>query len=113
MPRATIRFSEELHQQIQELATKENITVADIVRRAVSHEIEGWQPLADDATPVGSREIEQLHEQIQRKDEQISELHQLFAMSQKHSDELMKQLGDGRQQRSWWRFWERNNPQPA
>ncbi len=121
MPRITIRFTEELYEQIQDIALEEGIALADVIRQGVSHNIEMREMSADGSAAAGSREIEQLHQQIQTKDEQIrqlndhiqtkdaqiDQLHQLVAMAQSNQADTLKQLEDlrGQRQRRWWQFW--------
>lgn len=102
MPNPSFRINDELYARMKEAAEAQNINLSDIVRKSVAH----W--LDTNGNPshaIAQDTVEVLKQQLQAKDEQISQLHRLVAMSQSHSDDLTKQLGDNRQPRSWWRFW--------
>lgn len=91
---------------MRQAAEAQNITLSVLVREAVAH----W--LDNNGNPsheIAQETVELLKQQLQTKDEQISQLHQLVAMSQKHSDDLMKQfdsttrqIEDRRKPRGWW-----------
>lgn len=110
MPNPSFRLSDELYARMREAAEAQNITLSVLVREAVA----SW--LDTNGNPsheIAQETVELLKVQLQAKDEQIRELHQLIAMSQKHSDDLMKQLDsttkqleDHHQRRGWW-FWKR------
>ena len=92
MNRLTIRFPTDLYDDLQDLAAEEDIALADAVRQAVSHFLQCWQTQSTVPADAGSqREIEQLHGQAKTKDDQISELHQLLAVSQKSIQQLTHQ----------------------
>ena len=72
------------------------------------------QRLLDEKNWLKERYEEQT-QQLQTKDEHISELHQLVAMEQRNLGEITQQLTqtqnlleDLRKPRSWWQFWQKN-----
>jgi predicted transcriptional regulator len=108
MPNPSFRVSDEFYEKMRATAEAQNVSMSDLIRTAVEHAIEGngkpSDTLNESLTAV-------LREQLQEKDGQIRELHQLVAMSQKHSDDLMRQLDstnrqleDHRERRWWWRW---------
>ena len=114
MPNPSFRLSDELYARMKEATEAQNITLSDIVRESVAQWLDnGASNNGQPSHMVAHETVELLKAQLQAKDDQIAQLHQLVAMSQKHSDDFMKQLEDGRQHRAWWRFWERDSTQPA
>ena len=104
MPQIGIRITHELHGQIQDTADDQNISISDFVRHAVHHLLNGCQsPLSN---TDHSKLNEHLENQVEEKDKQIQELHQLLAVSQKSVQQLTEQnqtlLIDNRTS-PWWR----------
>ena len=102
MPNPSFRINDSLYNRMKEAGEARNMTLSDIVRESVAH----W--LDKNGNPsheIAQETVELLKQQLQTKDEHISQLHQLVAMSQKHSDDLLEDL---RKPRSWWHFWEKN-----
>ena len=106
MPIASARVSEELHERIQNKSVLQGVLVSDFIRNAIEESVnggiqpEGCPPHIDDS-PTFALATDQLKE----KDQQISELHQLLAVSQKSVQQLTEQnqllLTDNRKP-SWW-----------
>ena len=127
MSRITIRFDAELYEQLQEMATKEEVAVAAIVRQAVSQFVTGQQPdsgqssaeeqpsadkVSREVQQILQQQVDDLRTQLQIKDDQISELHQLIAMKEKTTQDVAQQLQDTRlqlediqrlKQMPWWK----------
>lgn len=116
MPNPSFRVSDEFMGQMKEVAESRDMSLSDFIRTSVERAIENNEHPSD-AIITGTTVV--LQEQIQEKDEQIKQLHQLIAMGQKNVSEISqqfdrtaKQLEDTRRRRSW-RFWERRTTQPA
>ena len=106
MPIASARISDELHEKIQIESALAGISVSDFIRSAIDNEVNGRiQENGHPPSTENSPAFALLSEQLKEKDQQISQLHQLVAMSQKHSDDLLEDL---RKPRSWWHFWQKN-----
>lgn len=90
---------------MKEASKAQNITMSDLVREAVARWLD---KNGNPSQKISQQTVELLREQLQSKDDQIRELHQLVAISQKHSDSLMRQLEDHRQSGKWWRFWQKS-----
>ena len=109
MPQIGIRITHELHGRIQDTTDEQNISVSDFVRHAVVHLLNGCQ------SPLNNGEHTKLNEhlerQVEEKDKQIQELHQLLAVSQKSVQQLTEQnqtlLIDNRTSFWWRRLWKR------
>ncbi len=103
MPSLGIRITHELHGRLHDRANEENISVSDFVRQTVEQALDYDTTLSNN---VGQEKFtKHLESQLKEKDQQISQLHQLVAMSQKHSEDLLEDL---RKPRSWWHFWQKN-----
>ena len=131
---ASVRINEELYDRIKTISKSKQLSISDFIRNAVEHvlqiEEQGIEQRVTDieqnAFDVLQTQLKLLHDQIQakddnteqllaqlqQKDEQISQLHQIVAMSQSHTNELTQQLDrahlqleDLRQKRPWWRRW--------
>ena len=106
MPIASARISNELHEKIQLESALAGISVSDFIRSAIDNKVNGRiQENGHSPSTENSPAFALLSEQLKEKDQQISQLHQLVAMSQKHSDDLLEDL---RKPRSWWQFWGKN-----
>ena len=102
MPNPSFRINDSLYNRMKEAAESQNMTLSDIVRESVAHWLDNNGNLSHE---IAQETVELLKQQLQTKDEHISQLHQLVAMSQKHSDDLLEDL---RKPRSWWHFWQKN-----
>ena len=104
MPQIGIRITNELHGRIQDTADGENISISDFVRQAVKHLLNGCQ--TPSTAPHHEKLTLHLEQQVEEKDKQIQELHQLLAVSQKSVQQLTEQnqtlLIDHRTS-SWWK----------
>ena len=103
MPQIGIRVTYELHGRIQDTAEEQNVSISDFVRHAVEHLLNGCQT---PSTITGHEKFNaHLERQVQEKDEQIGQLHQLLAVSQKSVQQLTEQnqllLGDKREPSLW------------
>ena len=108
MPNPSFRLSDDLYARMKEAADAQNITLSVLVREAVAH----W--LSNNGNPshaVAHETVELLKIQLQAKDEQISQLHQLLGIAQKNVGDISQQLDrahvqieDHRERRGWW-FW--------
>ena len=88
MPRLGIRLEQACYDRLQECASARSLTVSDFVRESVRQAMEDDKEVSGD---VSRRELERLEGQVQEKDKQISELHQLLAVSQKSIQQLTQQ----------------------
>ncbi len=102
MPNPSFRINDSLYNRMKEAGEARNMTLSDIVRESVAHWLDNNGNLLHE---IAQETVELLKQQLQTKDEHISQLHQLVAMSQKHSDDLLEDL---RKPRSWWHFWRQN-----
>ncbi len=102
MPNPSFRINDSLYNRMKEAAEARNMTLSDIVRESVAHWLDNNGNLSHE---IAQETVELLQQQLQTKYEHISQLHQLVAMSQKHSDDLLEDL---RKPRSWWHFWQKN-----
>ncbi len=104
MPQIGIRITHELHGRIQDTADEQNISISDFVRHAATHMLNGCQSPSNNVERTKLNE--HLERQVEEKDKQIQELHQLLAVSQKSVQQLTEQnqtlLIDNRTS-SWWR----------
>ena len=113
MPIASARISDELHDQVKIESELQGVSISDFIRKSIEDAVNGRIQSEEKKPSIeDSPAFALLSEQLKEKDQQISQLHQLVAMSQKHSDDLAnqleqttKQLEDQRQNGKWWRFW--------
>jgi len=105
MPQIGIRITHELHGQIQDTADEQNISISDFVRHAVAHLLNGCQPPLNSAN---QELVSHLQHEVQEKNDQIRELHQLLGIAQNNVSEMSKQLEDHRINGKWWHFWRKN-----
>ena len=114
MPVASTRVSDEFYERVKDEAVSQHISVSDFIRQAIETAVDdSLQTVNKSKDAFSEQTLDVIRSELEQKNEQISQLHQLVAMSQKHSEDLTKQLEDGRQRRSWWRFWGTNSPHPA
>ena len=118
MPNLTFRCNQEFIDSVKSTAEKKQMSMSDFVRTAVLHFIgDASHPQSNASTEtiyVLQTQVDTLHKQLETKDEQILQLHQLVAMSLRHSSDLVnqleqttKQLESQRQNGKWWRFFKR------
>ena len=106
MPVASTRVSDSFYERVKDEASYRDVSVSDFIRRAIEIAVDGGlqtENKSSDATLQQTLDV--LRSELGQKNEQISQLHQLVAMSQKHSDDLLEDL---RKPRSWWNFWQKN-----
>lgn len=104
------QFNARVEPELYELATAKaketQISLSDLIRHAVKHFCD------DDKANVTHDEkqsitVEACVRQLEEKDKQIDQLHQLVAMAQSNQADTLKQLEDSKaqRQRRWWKFW--------
>lgn len=104
MPQIGIRITHELHGRIQDTADEQNISVSDFVRQSALHMLNGCQSPLNNSQHTKFNE--HLERQVEEKDKQIQELHQLLAVSQKSVQQLTEQnqtLLIDNHTSSWWK----------
>lgn len=109
MPNPSFRVSNEFYEKMKVAAEAGNMSLSDFIRTAVE------RALSNNGQPSDIRSeslTAVLREQIQEKDEQIRELHQLLGITQKNLGEISQQLDratrqleDQRKRLVWWQFW--------
>ena len=114
MHKTSVRFSNQDYERIKAQSEIESISVADMVRKLVGSALEAQRNGREAQDAQGEDNgttTEALRDQLREKDQQISELHQLFAMKEKNlatfGEQLERaqlQLEDMRakEKRSWW-----------
>lgn len=115
MRQINVRVDEAFYTEAKTKADKLGVSLSDLVRDAVKQVYSNGtaKHTAPDETPlrdvldVLTTELDGLREELSTKNDQIGELHQLLAMSQKNTGELTQQLEDMRHRRSWWQWWKR------
>jgi antitoxin component of RelBE/YafQ-DinJ toxin-antitoxin module len=100
------RVETELYDQATEKAKTEGISLSDLIRKSVSQYVQnGSSPShtsEQDKETVGA-----FVRQLETKDEQIQQLHQLLAMGHQERDRLTLQIEDLRHKRYWWQLFKR------
>ena len=106
MPSPTFRVSDELYDKMKQAAEDKGLTMSNMIRTAVEHFIDDVPP---ESNNVPRESYDALHAELETKNQQISELHQLLALAQKNADKLTDQLAgahtqleDLRKPRSLW-----------
>jgi antitoxin component of RelBE/YafQ-DinJ toxin-antitoxin module len=115
MRQINVRVDEAFYNEAKAKADELGVSLSDLVRDAVKQVYSnGTAPhTAPNEIPFREMldilrgELDGLREELFTKNNQISELHQLLAMSQKNTGELTQQLEDMRQTRRWWHWWKR------
>lgn len=108
MPNPSFRVSDEFYEKMKAAADAQQVSMSDLIRTAVEHAIEGNGKPSD---TINESLAYVLREQIQEKDGQIRELHQLLGIAQKNVSEISQQLDrahaqieDHRHRRGWWKW---------
>lgn len=102
MPHLTLRCPDDLYHEIVTASHARDVSVSECVRLLCHEALHGSDTPSDsDTASHGTKQlVTHLEMQLQSKDAQIAELHQLLAMSQQNTQRL---LDDKR--RKWWKFW--------
>ena len=95
MPTPAFRVTDIFYAKIKAASKAQNTSVSDFIRSCVEYAIDNDLQSSNPVDPLSIRILqEQLkdnHKQLTQKDEQISELHQLLAVSQKSIQQLTQQ----------------------
>jgi predicted CopG family antitoxin len=113
MPVASTRVSDDFYERIKDEATDRDLSVSDFIRQAIEAAVdEGLQTEDKPKDTASQQTLALLISELEKKNAQIDQLHQLMAMDKQERERLAQQLNrahlqleDLRKPRRWWRFW--------
>lgn len=104
-----LRVPTEIAEKIKECADSQGLSISDLMRQAIDVVLENRKQSSHKSASGVSEMLEEVRlslktfqEQLQAKDQQISQLHQLLALSEKAFERAQLQLEDLRKRQSVW-----------
>ncbi len=112
MKNMCVKVEDELYEKVKQKAELMKVSLQKFMHESLMKSTCD-EPQASKETSIVSHELYmKLHEQLDTKDAQIDQLHQLLAIEQKNAQyqseqvsQARMQLEDLRKKRSWWSFW--------